>query len=73
MKMNRQMDNKELILSTTDEFEAYLVQGALEVEGIEVVLLNKKDSSYTHLGEIELYVKLVDVEKAKAIIETTRS
>ncbi len=64
------MDNKELILSTTNEIEAHLVKGALEVEGIEVVLLNKKDASYTNFGDIELYVSNSDLAEAKKFIAT---
>lgn len=64
------MDNKELILSTTNEIEAHLVKGALEAEGIEVVLLNKKDASYTNFGDIELYVSKSDLTEAKKFIET---
>lgn len=67
------MDNKELILSTTNEIEAHLVKGALESEGIEVVLLSKKDASYTNFGDIELYVAKSDLAEALKFIETTRS
>ena len=37
------------------------------------VILNKKDSSYLTFGEIELYVKKADFEKAKSIIENIKN
>lgn len=36
---------------------------------VEVILLHKKDSSYGTFGQIELYVPVLQVEKAKLILE----
>ena len=40
----------------------------LEEKEIPAVSINKKDSSYTIFGNIELYVKNTDVEESKEII-----
>ncbi len=63
------MENKKLIFSTTLDHMAQLIKGSLEADGIEVLLLNQKDSAYTVFGQIELYVNPEDEEKAKAIID----
>ena len=45
------------LLYTTSSFpEASIIKGMLEENQIEVMLLNKQDSSYLNFGEIELYV-----------------
>jgi len=41
----------------------------LEEQNIKSVAINKKDSSYTIFGNIELYVKDADMEKSKEIID----
>ncbi len=41
----------------------------LEEKNIKSVAINKKDSSYTIFGNIELYVKNTDMAKSKEIID----
>ena len=41
----------------------------LKEQNIKSVAINKKDSSYTIFGNIELYVKNTDMEKSKEIID----
>ena len=44
---------------TTDSYtEANIIKGMLEENSIKAILLNKQDSSYLFLGEIELYVSV---------------
>jgi hypothetical protein len=44
---------------TTDSYaEANIIKGMLEENSIQAILLNKQDSSYLFLGEIELYVSV---------------
>lgn len=57
------------IYSTMAEHEAILTQDKLLDAGVDVMLLNKKDSSYGTFGQIELYVPLMQVEKAKTILK----
>ncbi|MGY8987143.1 MAG: putative signal transducing protein [Flavobacteriales bacterium] len=42
----------------------------LEEKEITAVSINKKDSSYTIFGNIELYVKDTDMEESKEIINS---
>jgi hypothetical protein len=57
------------IFSTDVNYKAELIKGLLVENGIEAVVINKKDSSY-HFGELEIYVNADDVLKAKHILTT---
>jgi len=57
------------IYSTDVNYKAELLKGLLFENGIEAVIINKKDSSYL-FGELELYVSSDDVIKAKHVITT---
>ena len=46
------------IYSTVNYAEANIIKGKLEENNIQTILLNKQDSSYLCLGEIELYVSI---------------
>lgn len=59
------------IYTTNKAFEAEIIKSMMEEEGIEVVLLNKQDSSYLVIGEIEIYVNAVDVIRAKYLINNS--
>ncbi len=67
------MEGKKLVYTTTEEFKAFLIQGALESAGIEVVLLNQKDSSYNAFGQLELFVRPEQYDEAIALIEENNS
>lgn len=45
-----------LVYSSPKLYMAEMMKALLADYDIECILLNKQDSSYTHLGEIELYV-----------------
>ena len=63
------MSKEWIIVHTTDKiYRAELMRQLLEEEGIEAVIINKKDSSYL-IGEIEVYTRPDDVMKAKLLIE----
>lgn len=66
------MENRKLIYSTAQEHMAMLIEDALRAEGIDVFVLNHKDSAYTVLGQIELYVTPENEEAAKRIVEAGR-
>lgn len=66
------MENRKLIYSTTEEHMAVLIEDTLRSEGMEVFVLNHKDSAYTVLGQIELYVTPENEEAAKRIVEAGR-
>ena len=45
-----------MIRTETDNFKSEIIRTLLEEHGISCVLMNKKDSAYSHLGEIEIFV-----------------
>jgi hypothetical protein len=44
------------LYSTKNYLEANIIKGKLEENNIKTMMLNKQDSSYVIMGEIELYV-----------------
>ena len=57
------------ILSTNNPNKAEITKQMLEENNINVVLLNKQDSSYNMFGAIELFVTENQKEKATAILK----
>ena len=57
------------IYSTSANYKAELLKGLLLENGINAIIVNKKDSSYL-FGELELYVMSDDAIQAKHIITT---
>jgi hypothetical protein len=49
--------------------KAQIILTALESKGIKAVLIDKKDSSYTSFGEVELYCHADDALEALKIVE----
>ena len=56
------------IYSSYSEADAIIKKQHLENNAIEVVTMNKQDSFYKPIGEIELYVPRIKVIKAKQLI-----
>ena len=54
--MDRLKTNWILLYSTADPVRAAIVRGRLEENQIPVTVIDKKDSSYVFLGEIEVWV-----------------
>lgn len=59
------------ILSTNNPNKAEITKQMLEEHNINVVLLNKQDSSYLMFGLIELYVKKEQVKDATDLLKYT--
>ncbi len=57
-----------VVYSTNQTFEAELVRQMLTDEDIECVTINKQDSSYIFLGDIEVYVPTSDAFRANQLI-----
>lgn len=57
------------LLSTNNANKAEITKQMLEENSINVVLLNKQDSSYLMFGPIELYVKNEQFEKARELLQ----
>jgi Putative prokaryotic signal transducing protein len=56
------------IYTSTNSFQASLVSSVLKDHQIDVVEMNKKDSSYLNFGEIELYIHPRHFDEAIEII-----
>jgi len=69
------MTNLKLLSTYQTEFEAELVRGKLEREGIEAMIESQDRSnmipSLDYAGGIHLYVEPEDLARAKSIIEST--
>ena len=63
------MENWVSVHTTANEFEAGIIKGLLENEGISAVVLNRKDSAYVFLGEINIMVSAHDQVRAEQIIK----
>lgn len=59
----------EVVFTCRSSFEAELVHGMLEQNGIENVILNQQDSAYQVLGNIHIYVRKENYSAAKALVE----
>ncbi len=60
------------VYTTNDDIEAAMLKSNLEFAGIEVVIIDKKDSSFPVWGDlsvIKLDVRREDAEKARRIID----
>lgn len=57
------------IFSTDKEYQAHIIKDMLEDNEIQAVLINKHDSAYVTIGDVEVYVKKENVVKARHLIE----
>ena len=67
-KESEQESAWELVFSSTALYGAGMVKSLLEEEEIPAIIVNKQDSSYITIVEIEVYVKRDDVLRAKQIV-----
>jgi len=56
-----------LITTAADVYEAEIIRGLLEENGVEVSVINKKDSEFL-IGEVEIYVTRPQVALANEIL-----
>ena len=52
------------VYSTPDRVQAEILHGMLESEGMACTLVNRQDSTYIFLGEVELHVPSDQVDEA---------
>jgi len=52
-----------------DEFKVNIARDLLAENGINSVIMNQKDSSYTSFGDVELYIEETDETEALRILE----
>ncbi len=63
------MNNWECIFTTDQDYRAEIIRAVLADNEIDSVAVNKKDSSYISIGEIQIFVKPEDAILARVIIE----
>jgi hypothetical protein len=63
----------EMIFSSPRLYQVEIMKSVLEDENILCVIVNKQDSAYIVIGEIELYVHSEDILKAKQIINRSQT
>ena len=61
------------IFNSADRFKAEIYKGMLEENGIPSIIMDKQDSAYVSIGEVELYVKRENILKAMTIIKTNEA
>lgn len=66
-------ENWILVLSTPQPWQGEMAKQILEENGIEAVVMNRRDSSYTVFGEVEVYVVKEDVERSKELLKNIES
>jgi len=67
--MNNKNREWQIIYSSANKMQATIVLQHLQDEGIEAVMMDKKDSSYTIFGESEIYCPLEQSFDALNILE----
>jgi hypothetical protein len=61
------------LLSTDNPNKAQIIKQMLEENDINVVILNKQDSSYLMFGSIDLYVNEVQLKQSKNLLKYTEN
>ncbi len=57
------------VYHTAHEYKATMAIDILENEGIQGIMLNQHDSAYQTFGEISVYVKANDEQKALELLK----
>lgn len=57
------------IYTTESPFKAELIRGMLEQNGIQSVIINRKDSPYGIFGDISVYVHNTQAEAAATLLK----
>ena len=63
------MPNWSKIYESKKPYRAEMVKDILKQNGIEAIVLNKKDTAYDIFGQLEVHVNADEVIKALKIIE----
>jgi len=63
----------KLVYFTGDDYRGAIAKELLEENSIHAVVINRKDSSYTTFGDIEVYVSNDDEDQANKILEHLKS
>jgi len=63
------MEGWVAIFSCDNVFRAELARQHLGNNGIEAIVVNKKDSFYVTIGDVEVYVAAEDAEQATSLLK----
>ena len=66
------MEGWTCIRTVPQPFQADLLKGSLEAQGIQALILNKRDSSYGTFGEVEVLVPAADAQRALAWLNSLK-
>ncbi len=66
---DKSQSNWEILYSTRLLYKAEILKSVLEENEIQAVIINKQDSAYVIIGEIEVYVKRDDMVNAYQILK----
>jgi len=72
-KGSRMEDNWIVIYSSNKPWQAEIAKQVLIENGIEAVVINKKDSSYLVFGDAEVYVAKENAENSRILIKDIES
>jgi hypothetical protein len=61
-----------LVYTVDTQYKAQLAEQILAGEGINSVIMNKRDSAYKSFGEFEIYVNIEFAEQAKKILQDSK-
>ena len=61
--------NWKKVYFSGDEFKVLIARDLLAENGINAVVMNQKDSSYTTFGDVELYIEEQDEKEALQILD----
>jgi len=64
-------NNWKCIYTNTVPYQVEIAKAVLKDHGIDSVIMNKQDSAYISIGQVELYVSEVDAEKAHYVIKAS--
>ena len=62
-----------VVYSSDQEYQIQIARELLDENGIESFVLNQHDSVIPSVGQIELYVKIINEEAAKQILKKFES
>lgn len=68
-----EMDGWAVVDAVSQPFQAELLKASLEQQGFQVLILNKRDSSYGAFGLVEVYVPTGEAARAKAWLDSLHS
>ena len=60
------------VYMTAQEYKAEMAKEILENDGINVVVMNQKDTAYKTFGEISLYVAEADEKRAVELLKNLK-